>query len=135
MKRVICLCSLMLMLFAGTVAFAEAVQPLYLEADRVSVSLDINCDGAATCKGKVRAKHNNVTMNITLTLKKSSDGKAWKSVKSWNESGNGLLGASIEEACAVSKGYQYKEVMSAKIYDSTGHLLESLSKTSPVKSY
>ncbi len=135
MKKLFCLCWVVLALWVGSVAFAEPIQPLYLEADRVSVTLIIDSNGTATCRGTVTAKHNNTTTDITLSLKKSLDGKTWSNVKSWNDSGSGLLGASIEETYTVSEGYQYKVTVTGKIYSSSGNLLESVNKTSPVNTY
>lgn len=118
-----------------TAAVAESIQPLYIEAQCTSVSLTIDSNGKATCSGLVSAKTNSTTTNVTLTLKKSSNGKTWSQVKSWSASGTGLLGAAVEETYIVSKGYQYKVTVSGKMYDASGNLLESVTQTSSIKSY
>ena len=135
MKKVFCLFCAFVLCLAAFGAYAESVQPFYLEVQRISVALIISSDGTATCSGAVTAQHNETTTSMTITLKRSSDGKKWSRVTSWNVSGSGLLGATADETYTVSKGYQYKVTVSGKIYDKSGTLLESVSKTSSAKSY
>lgn len=132
MKKVLCLLCTIMVFLSGVAACAESIQPFYIEAQRVTVILSIASDGTATCGGSVVTKNNNTKTNVTLTLKKSIDGKSWSRVTSWSASGSGLTGATVDETYTVSKGYQYKVTVSGKIYDTSGKLLESVSKTSSV---
>lgn len=71
MRKLFCLVTI-LTLFCRTVVYAEVIRPLYIEADRVSVTLLIDTDGTATCRGTVAAKHINTTTHLTLSLLCSS---------------------------------------------------------------
>lgn len=134
MRKLFCLVTI-LTLFCRTVVYAEVIRPLYIEADRVSVTLLIDTDGTATCRGTVAAKHINTTTHLTLSLLCSSDGQTWHEVNSWSATGSGLLGVSIEKTTSIEKGYQYVVCAEGDLFDYSGNHLESVSKTSSVKSF
>lgn len=114
-------------LFAYAVDNTDTIQPYYVGTSGIGCSLSIS-SGKATCKGYVYL-YSGYTSSLTLNLQKYSDG-SWKTLKTWTGSGN-----SIEKPYYVSSGYQYRVTFTAKVYNSSGTLVDNITRTSPTKSY
>lgn len=130
-----CVCLLAMLILLSNTAFAAmppTVEPLYDNADRVTVSLDITSSGCANCIGTV-VLHGGVKANVTLTLQKSTNGTSWSSVKPWTASGSYIV--SLDEDYYVMSGYYYRVKLVAKIYDSSNNLLETIEEKSPSRYY
>ena len=73
--------------------------------------------------------------SLVATLRRSVDGKNWTIIKSWSATGTPYTNASIDEDVSISKGYQYKLYVTAKIHDLKGVLIETAYKNSQIITY
>ena len=105
----------------------DTVQPCIVGASGVDAGLSISSSGQATCVGRVSLR-SGYKASLTLYLQKSSDGKTWKTQKTWTGSGS-----AISKTQYVSSGYKYRTRLTAKIYNSSGTLVDTATATSPVK--
>ena len=123
-------------LIAGVVAPGIAVAAVtYVAVDEILVSLTINSSGKATCLSSLQAISTANTPILTLTLKRSADGRVWSTLHTWTKTGTGILGVAIGEYPIVSSGYQYKLVATGKIMSPQGVVLETVSISSSVVAY
>ncbi len=106
---------------------------MYTHTEKATLDLSI-AQGTATCKCRVRPNSAEYTVDVTISLKRKS-GNAWINVATWSGSGKGARGVSISKTKALSVKGDYKLVLSAKIKNSSGAVLESISKTSATRTY
>lgn len=133
-KKVISLVLAILLVasIAPTGFAAGEISPFYLHADSVSVSLSIS-GGTADCTGKIRPKGTGTTAAVTVRLQQKVNG-VWKSISSWDNTGTGLT-VVANGSTSISKGYSYRVTVSGTIKDSSGTIIEHVSKTSATKDY
>lgn len=104
----------------------EIIEPCYVGLQSASCSLEIS-SGKATCTSKI-VLYNNYTVSQTIRLQKSSDGKSWTTIKTWTSTSK-----SFEGNYYVSSGYKYRATLSANVYNSSGKLVDSVSRTSAIR--
>lgn len=128
---------LLLMCLLASVSYAQAsiAYTMYVSIDEFWVNLSINGSGIAECEAYLSTSISGCTPSLTVTLKKSSNGLSWTSVKSWTATGTYLLGASVDKTIAVSSGYQYKLFATARIFNSEGMVIETAYKNSAAVVY
>lgn len=105
---------------------AGVVEPCYVGVNSKSCSLTLS-SGTATCTGTVNLK-NGYSAKLTLKLQQRKSGGSWSTIQTWTASGT-----RISKSRSVSSGYEYRATLSAKIYDSSGTQVDSLSAVSAVK--
>ena len=142
MKKLLSIVLCAMILLATPIALAqpqvteraeEDIELFYSDASRVYTNLSIDASGNAKCSGTVTANEKTKKCSITVTLKKKS-GSSWTSVCSWSGSGTGITGASAGGTKKVSSG-TYKVVVTGKIKDAKGNVLETVTKESKSKTY
>lgn len=102
------------------------IKPYYVGASDANCTLSI-VSGKATCRGLLTLR-SGYTASLTLSLQKYSDGE-WKTQKTWTGSGS-----AIQKPYYVSSGYTYRSKLSAKIYNSSGKYVETVTATSKTAS-
>jgi len=109
------------------------ISPNYTYILLLSSGLDINSAGKAHCSGSVDASSNSYTAKLTVALQKYSN-DSWQTIKSWSDSGSGQSNLIIEKYYYVANG-TYRVCTTAKIYNSSGTLLENKSVYSDEEIY
>lgn len=144
MKRLMCigLVALMLVLAAvpavasGSVQNAETpglITPQFTYIALLNSGLSINSSGKSTCAGLARAYDHSHTFKLTVDLQKSS-ASGWSTIKSWATSATGGSTAEIQRNYYVVHG-TYRVLTTARVYNSSGSLLETQSLYSNVVTY
>ncbi len=95
--------------------------------------LEINSSGKATCIGDVTIYDDTFTIVLTVELQKLGNNN-WDTIKTWTKSGIGKSGALIVESYYVAKG-TYRVSANAKVYNTSGTLLENRSLYSRTVTY
>lgn len=124
------------LLLLSSTAFAQTlpgIQPLYEEIFRFDPSLTISSSGYAECSSEVRTPDSSLEIDLTMTLQRSSNGRTWSNVKTWDTSDYGS--ASLDKGWFVSSGYSYRVKATADVYDASGDFVESATVTSLVTKY
>lgn len=101
------------------------IEPRYVGVSGSNCRLSISSKNAA-CTGTATLK-SGYSSKLTLILQKKS-GSAWSTVQTWSGSGS-----SIRKSCKVSSG-TYRAVFTAKIYNSSGKYVETVTATSATAS-
>lgn len=109
------------------------ISPQFTAILSMSAGLSIDSSGKATCSGSVTPSDNTYTVNMTVSLEKSTS-NGWSTIKSWSGSGTGYAGVAIEAYYYVTSG-TYRVCTTAKIYNSSGTLLETESFYSAERKY
>ncbi len=143
MKSIICWGIIILMVFIATPVYAAdlienpgepgVITPKFTYISWLSSGLSINSWGKATCLGSASAYDSSHTTNLTVKLQKSNAG-GWSTTKSWSASSTGTSLAKVEENYYVAHG-TYRVCATAKVYNSSGTLLESKSVYSNTVTY
>lgn len=120
---------LLLGVLMANLAPAQATQigPMYIGISQLASTLSISSSGGASCNGRV-AVLNGYKADLTVELKQ--DGAT---IKTWTSSGSGTVSAG--GTYYVASGHSYYVTATAKVYNSSGTLVESPSKDSPSSSY
>lgn len=90
------------------------------------VDLTINSSGLTTSYSKVKLAESTDTASLTIELQ-WLNGSTWSTEKSWSTSGSGTI--SIEKDWYVLHG-TYRVLATARVYNSTGLLLETATLSS-----
>jgi hypothetical protein len=98
----------------------------------LQAGLAINSSGLATCSGLVKSSDSSTSTTLTVELQKYSSG--WKYDDSWNTSGKGTASIPLTAQKYVGHGL-YRVVVTAKVYSSSGTLLETQSVLSNEVTY
>jgi hypothetical protein len=109
------------------------IAPRFTAILSMSAGLSIDSWGKATCSGFVTPQSNSYTSVLTVSLQKSTS-SGWSTIKSWTGSGVGFAGVVIEGHHYVASG-KYRVCSTAKVYDSSGTLLEMESFYSAERTY
>ena len=123
----IILCFAMIFAFSGLTVSAR-----YQYITTLNAGLSINSSGLATCSGLVKPSDNDTSTTLTVELQKYSSG--WKYDDSWNTSGTGTKNVQLSAQKYVVRGL-YRVVVTAKVYSSSGKLLETQSLMSHEVTY
>ena len=135
MKKLICFCLSLFLLFTSAIPASVAdasslgsenlISPNFTYIWSISAGLGISSSGKAHYSGSIDASSNSYTVALTVSLQKSTS-NGWTTVKSWSGSGSGQCGLIVEGYYYVDNG-TYRVCSSAKVYKSTGLLLETAS--------
>ena len=121
--------TLCLVLILGrNVAFAfdnDVAAQRYIALTLNSVSLNISSTGLSTSHGMVKVD-SRYTAKATLELQQKKNG-VWQPIKSWSDSG---ISFSIVKDYYVLHGYDYRAVLTVRVYDSKNTLIETGSTSS-----
>ncbi len=109
------------------------ISPRFTAILSISAGLSINSSGKAACAGSVTPSSNTYTADMTVSLEKSTS-NGWSTIKSWTGSGTGYVGVVIDAYYYVTSG-TYRVCTTAKIYNSSGTLLETESFYSAERTY
>lgn len=109
------------------------ISPQFTYISYLSPGLSISSSGLATCFGAGAGYFDSYKTVVTAELQKSSGG-SWSTIKTWTASATGAAIASLEKEYYVAHG-TYRVCATAKIYDTSGKLLESQSLYSSVVTY
>lgn len=104
------------------------IQPRYIGVDAASSNLDISSSGRADIRGRLSVNPG-YSASVTVTLYKD----AGSFVESWSRSGKGEI--EVRESRYVTSGHDYYVTLSATIYNSSGKVVDTISKDSLVVSY
>lgn len=105
----------------------------YTGISHLTLVLDINSSGKATCIGTVKPNDSTYTSYLLLQLGKYVNGQ-WQEVNSWTASGVGFSGANICKERYVTSG-DYALRLEAKVYDANNTLLDNVVRFSSLQSY
>lgn len=146
MKKIICMGFIVLMaIFSAVPAHAAIdeknvstqglgmVSPLFTYILQVNVGLNINSSGKAACVGDVSLYSGSNRVVLTVQLQKSTS-SGWSAIKTWTSSGVGMPGTTILENYYVVRG-TYRVSATAKVYNPSGSLLETVTAYSPTSTY
>lgn len=114
-------------LASNLVVHAENIMPRYTGITLLVSSLTISNAGAAKGNGSATAR-SGYTVDLTVELKR--DGSI---IKTWTSSGSGTISAG--GTYYVTSGHEYVVTTTATVYNSSGTLIETISKDSATKSY
>ena len=121
--------TLCLVLILGrNIAFAfdsDAAAQRYTGLSNNTVSLVISDTGLSTSQGMVETKPS-YTATATLELQQKKNG-VWQTIKSWSDSGRAF---SIVKHYYVLHGYDYRALLTVRVYDSKNTLIETGSTSS-----
>lgn len=134
MKRFICMGLIIFMaVFSAAPAYAAegtknlgtqgSIAPLFTYIWTLDAGLSINSSGKATCVGNVTIYNSSYRTDLAVQLQKSTD-SGWTTIKTWTASGIGVAGTHLEEDYYVVRG-TYRVCSTAKVYNTSGTLLES----------
>lgn len=127
------ICVLIVLLILPSLRFASAdcnenriddpilVKFIGLSQATVAISASGN---TAKCQGVARAKSNEYSLQVTMTLQRKSV-LIWKSVTSWNGTGIGYIGVTLSESKSGLSVGTYRTKLYVQVYDSDGNYVES----------
>ena len=124
--------SIILLIMVLLITLSTAVSARYQYIAILGASLSINSNGLATCEGQVRPSDNDTSTTLTVELQKQSNG--WIYVDSWSTSGEGARNIIKSAQKYIARG-KYRVVVTAKVYSSSGSLLENQSVISHEVTY
>ncbi|NBJ16528.1 MAG: hypothetical protein FNP40_13395 [Dehalobacter sp. 4CP] len=146
MKKIICMSLIVLMaIFSAVPAYAAidgksvstqgsgTVSPLFTYILQLNVGLEIDSSGKAACLGKATLYSGTNRVDLTVQLQKFT-GSSWSAIKTWTSSGVGMSGTTILQNYYVVSG-TYRVSATAKVYNSSGNLLETATAYSPTATY
>ena len=99
----------------------------YTYIDRIGAKCTIS-SGVATSSGTITPK-NHMRTSVTTRLQKSSDGvSGWTTISTWYGSSTGGTSVATGEKM-LSSGYYYRTYVVGKVYDTSGSVVETATKT------
>ncbi len=117
--------------FAATpVSNASIVAPANIIITSTENDFVLKSGGIFECYGET-----NVPVGYTayVSVALQQKGSSWSSIKTWSDKGGS--NAFVDEKYAVAKGYSYRLKLTHKAYDSSGNLIETITKYSDVINY
>lgn len=108
------------------------IRPAYMHISSFGAALEINSIGVATCEGIMSHGLTDGTCELIIELKKLNSDKSWDTIATWTSTG--LQKCADYRYRAVSRG-TYRVYVTAKVYDSSGKLVESQSVHSITDTY
>ena len=103
----------------AAVDYSDVVAPLYIGLEDVTADLAISSNGYANCSGSAYVANG---YNATVVMELQQKNGTWKPIKRWSKSGGYV---SMNESYRVSSKYYYRVAVTAKVYNSSGSLVES----------
>lgn len=102
----------------------DPVEPAYVGILSTRCSISISSTGTAKVTSSVQVD-SGYTMSVTLKLQRSRDNSAWSTLGTWTGST-----AQISKTKTVTSGYYYRSQVTVKVYNSSGTLVETVTKSS-----
>ena len=103
----------------AAVDYSDVVAPLYIGLEDATADLAISSNGYANCSGSAYVANG---YNATVVMELQQKNGTWKPIKRWSKSGGYV---SMNESYRVSSKYYYRVAVTAKVYNSSGSLVES----------
>ena len=140
LKKYLCLVLAVVLVLVNAVSFADEGAPesggfRYSYTRSVTAGLSLS-GSTAHCTGSGSGKFNDTNTYILVSLqRRASDTDPWLGIKYWSATSTGVVPATVDKTCSVSSGYSYRVYVICKIKDSSGNVLETVTRTSSVLSY
>ncbi len=109
-------------------------QPRYTRIRTFAATLTISESGYATCYSQVKSTDSSDTIDLTMELQQSTDGRHWNTIKSWDISDSSNI-VDLDKGWYVSSGYYYQILATAEVYTSSGIWQETASTNSLVTNF
>ncbi|MEA5038772.1 MAG: hypothetical protein VB086_02925 [Clostridiaceae bacterium] len=107
------------------------ITPMFTYIALLGVGLNINSNGLAACGGTAIIYNTLYTCSMTMKLQRYTS--SWTTIQTWTFSGDDTL--DVTEYYYVTSGYDYRVVITVKVYNQNGTLLETQTATSATRSY
>ncbi len=139
MKKILALLAATMMLcsnvIAGNISEPCNIKEPVASPNNVAISycdgsLDIT-DGVAECYGMVKTR---IDYKAEETVELQQYNSGWKTIKSWTETSSNSS-ATVYESKSVTKGYSYRVKTISRAIDSSGDVVESITKYTSTHSY
>ena len=105
----------------------EEIPEEYTNISSISASLSINA-GLATCYGRITMSNNHKSQLIVTLLR--TTGSGYTTVAQWGKTFTGTGAKSLTKALSVTRGYTYRVKVQALIFNSSGDVIEAITKYS-----
>ena len=107
-------------------------QMRYKRISVFAIELTISTSGKASCYSWAESAYSTDTIDLTMELQRYIGG-TWDTVKSWNGSGTAI--AYLNKDWYITSGYNYRVLATAKVYNSSGVLQETVPEPSRIVYY
>ncbi len=104
---------------AAAIDYSDMISLQYVGLEDITADLDISSNGYADCSGSADVRSG---YNVTVVMELQQKNGTWKPIKTWSKSGGYV---SLNESYRVSSKYYYRVAVTAKVYNSSGSLVES----------
>ena len=108
----------------------EVITPMNIVITKTLNDLELGSAGKLTCEGQTNVQ-SGYTAGLTMELQQYDAG--WRTIKTWN--GSASRSVALEETHSVSSGYNYRLKLTHTAYNSSGTLVETITKYSDVVYY
>ena len=134
MKRIICvLVCLIMVVTTALTAYSEDLEGmLYTYIDMVNAKLTITGSSAEVESYIIPV--GNLKTTLIVRLQRKSGSGTWISIAVWTAS-NDTGSSGVVKTKKVTSGYSYRVFSTGKAYDSSGNVIETVNKYSPVRQY
>lgn len=105
---------------AAAIDYSDMISLQYIGLEDVTAELDISSNGYASCEGSASVK-DNYTVTVVMELQQKNG--TWRTIRTWTEKGG--TDVIVDESYRVSSKYSYRVAATAKVYNSSGSLVES----------
>ena len=127
MRKITVVVLALFLILGSTVGYAEihSIQPpiqlYYTHTASITAELKIT-GGTASCYGEIQPKSGVSSSSITVELQQYKNGK-WIPLGSWSGK------TSAKGSKSVASGYKYKVIVTGKMMDAKGKVLETVTKS------
>lgn len=118
---------------SAVVPTENPVQPLFIRITRLSRDFSVSSSGYANCYGRVELDNTSDTAELTMELQRSTNESDWETIKDWSASGKCVV--ELNKGWYVASGYSYRIHITAKVYTSSGSLVETVTRDSVIAKY
>lgn len=108
------------------------VQPRFITLSILEAHLDVSFSGLSQSNCIVKPSNASYTVMLTLELQRGG-GTSFSTIKSWEDSGSGTV--TLDQSWYVSRGYEYRVYVTARVYNSSGSLVETATTVSDTVFY
>lgn len=104
---------------AAAIDYSDMISLQYIGLEDVTANLNISGNGYAECSGSAEVRSG---YSVTVVMELQQKNGAWIPIETWSKSGRYV---SMNESYRVANKYNYRVVVTAKVYNSSGSLVES----------
>ena len=139
LKKCLCLVLALMMVLVNAASLADEDVPgsggfRYSYTRTVSAGLSLS-GSTAYCTGSGSGKLSDTNTYILVSLqRRASDADPWLGIKYWSATATGSVPAIVDKTCSISSGYSYRVYVICIIKDSSGNVLETVTRTSSILS-